>query len=76
MTELLAAVAVHELRRVTKLIADHTSVVTAIIFDIVLLDDKGRVELGNLLFVLDDIRRYRRPCYSLVTATTFHEARK
>jgi hypothetical protein len=51
--QLLAAVAVHKLGCIAKLIAHHACVIAAVIFEcvIVVLDDHGRVDIGNLLLV-------------------------
>jgi hypothetical protein len=62
--ELLAAMAVHQLRSIAELIAHHACVITAIIFKcvVVLLDDHGRIDVGDLLLVLDGILRKLGAC--------------
>ena len=54
MTELLTAVAEHELRRVTKFITHHTRVIASVILEcVILIDDHGRVDIGDLLLVFN-----------------------
>jgi hypothetical protein len=56
VAELFAAVAVHELRRLPKLIADHACIVAAVIFENRLIfDDHGQIQLGDLLLVFDRV---------------------
>jgi hypothetical protein len=58
VAELLTTVTVHELRCIAKLITDHACVIAAVVLQcvvVVVLDDHGRVDVGDLLFVLHSI---------------------
>jgi hypothetical protein len=56
VAELFAAVAVHELRRLAKLVTHHACIVAAIVFeDRLVFDYHGQVQLGDLLLVFDRV---------------------
>jgi hypothetical protein len=56
VAKLLAAVAEHELCCIAELITDHACVVAAVILEcVVFVDYHGRVDIGDLLLVLDSI---------------------
>jgi hypothetical protein len=56
MAEQLAAVAKHKLGRVAKLIADHASIIAAIVLEhILVFENHGRVDVGDLLSVFNSI---------------------
>jgi hypothetical protein len=56
-------VAEHELRRVAELIANHACIVAAIVLEeVVIVDDHGRVDVWDLLLVLDSVGGYHGAC--------------
>jgi hypothetical protein len=56
VAELFAAMAVHELRCVTKLITDHACIIASVILQcVVVVDDHGRIDIRDLLLVLHGV---------------------
>jgi hypothetical protein len=56
VAKLLAAVAIHELWGIAKLVAHHACIIAAVILEgVVVVDNHGGINLGDLLLVLDGI---------------------